>query len=191
MTRDSLRSLTAAGLLSMIAWSGCSGLPESSTSATAFTAVRVRPAKCARIRSIFMHPDGGELQLPECDGTEGTLTYGPNDAGKDRFFQVESYDRNPEGPDCGIERGEKSWLFETVYLSVERATFKDAKQQSVIWNPKFDRSSTFTLYEKAQGQRYHWKLGSPNQDKKLIFTSPFNGQTVPGQVNICFELASP
>ena len=138
-----------------------------------------------------MHPDGGELQLPECDGTEGTLTYGPNDAGKDRFFQVESYTNNPDPKDCGIERGEKSYLFETVYLSIEQATFKDAKQQSVIWNPKFDRSATFTLYEKTPSERYHWKLGNPNQDHKLIFASPFNGKTVPGQMNICFELASP
>jgi hypothetical protein len=193
------RSFSLAGAVALIALCGCAGLPANSTSASGLTAgvqrhvgqPNVQPDKCARIRSVPLHPDGGEIVLPDCDGTEGTLTYGPNDAGKDRFFQVESYHVNPDPKDCGIERGEKSWLFETVYLSVERATFKDAKHQSVFSNQKFSSSSTFTLYEKAQGERHEWKLGSPNQDKKLIFTSPFNGRTLPGQLNICFELASP
>lgn len=193
------RAFSLAGVVALIALCGCAGLPADSTSASGVTAGlqrhvgqrNVRPDKCARIRSVPLNPDGGELPLPDCNGTDGTLTYGPNDAGKDRFFQVESYHTNPEGTDCGIHDGEKSWVFVTVYLSIERATFKDAKKQSFFVNQNFSRSSTFTLFEKAQGERHQWKLGSPNQDKKLIFNSPFNGRTVPGQLNICFELASP
>jgi hypothetical protein len=116
------------------------------------------------------------------------LTYGPNDAPEHTFWQVKSYSRNPGTSICGSGHGTKDWLYATVYLSAEQATFQDTTHQSVFSNPNFGSSETFTLYEYPTGRKY--KLGSPQQ-KQLVFASPFNGRAIQGQVNICFELASP
>ena len=198
----SLRHAAAlVAVLGLAALYGCAGSATNSTPATPGSSLPfamqlrgidslVQPDACSRIRSVFLDVAGGHMPVPECNGTDGRITYGANNAGENTFWQVESYKVNPNPHDCGNQRGKRLWLFETVYLSAEQAVFQDTKHESFFYNPNFPRSATFTLYEYFVGHKSELKLGSPNQDMKLPFPSPFNGKTVQGQVNLCFELAS-
>ena len=195
-----LRLSALASVLGVVALSGCAGQPTN-PALTALAPSRTvamqreaavglaQPDTCSRLKSHPLDAAGGHIPIQECNGTEGKLTYGSNDAPEHTFWQVKSYSRNPGTSICGAGHGRKDWLYATVYLSAEQAKFEDAHQQSAFSNPNFSPSEKFTLYEYPTGRKY--KLGSPNQQKQLVFASPFNGRAIQGQVNICFELASP
>jgi hypothetical protein len=148
---------------------------------------------CSRFHYPAVDRGGGDFKVLQCAGTEGKFSYPPNDAARYAFWQVASFATNPNHKDCGTKRGETVLLYETALISnVQQIEFRSRKFQSILKNPNFSLSATYTLYEYVSGElKATQPLGSPNRDKHLLFPSPFNGQTLPGGVTICFEISSP
>lgn len=153
------------------------------------------PDACSTKQPKTVNPAGGAFRIPACAGFSGRMTYGPNNAVRGYTVTLESATSNPDPNNCASPPpGEMVVFFETAVGSSPvqpSVTYGSATNKSAISNPGFGNANTFTLFAyKAGVLQFSEKLGSPRMGV-LRFASPLNGQTVPTNVVLCYELALP
>jgi hypothetical protein len=154
------------------------------------------PDACNTKQPTTVNPAGGGFRIPACAGFTGRITYGPNNAVRGYTVTlVSAATSNPDPSNCGPPTpGEMVVFFVTAVGSSAvqpSVTYGMAANKSAISNPGFGNGNTFTLLAyKAGVLQFSEKLGSPRKGV-LRFASPLNGQTVPTNVVLCYELALP
>ena len=154
----------------------------------------INPDACKKPSTQSVSSGGGRFTIPPCGGSTGKITYGTNNAPAGTTVTLESYTTNPAPSNCGSPTGETVVAYVTALgtSSAGSITYNNAKKKSQIKNPAFKPSMTFHLYGYAFGaQVLSEAIGSPNSKGVLTFASPLNGQTIPQNISICFELATP
>jgi hypothetical protein len=173
---------------------GCSGSPSSAPSlpASALQTLErsARPDTCAVPQTEDISSTGGTLTLPTCGGYAGNITYGKNDAPKDTTVKLITTLNNPGGVPVPRKGTVLAYLQATGHSDAGSVTFKKASKKSTITNSALKPGDTYFLYAYAFGfsvSGFPKNIGSPSNGV-LTFTSPVNGQTIPVDITVDFEL---